>query len=48
MKELYTKPEVKLISFVSEERIANDPEIGIDPASVQGADVTIDFTKIGL
>ena len=48
MKELYTSPEVKLISFVSEERLANN---GVDfsdlvankPASVDDGDINIEF-----
>lgn len=46
MKELYTTPEVKLISFVSEERIASSGlELleGSDPVTWVETDITIEF-----
>lgn len=45
MKELYTKPEVKLISFVSEERIASSELLNesMPLAVFEEGDISIDF-----
>ncbi len=46
MKELYTSPEVKLISFVSEERLASSVDFSDlvqKPASYDDGDINIEF-----
>lgn len=45
MKELYTTPEVKLISFVSEERIAVNELLqgSLAIVQVEDGDISIEF-----